>query len=95
MAMLEMPMLYDSLEHAHRAMNGETFKPIKQGLSREIGSDHAQRFPPWFSSLLYQEGDQKCRGFRGLAFLDHQPRGNNAVVSADSELYLLTLEKFN
>jgi len=33
--------------------------------------------------------------FGGLAFLDHQPRGNSAVVSMDSELYVLTLEKFN
>ncbi len=33
--------------------------------------------------------------FGGLAFLDHQPRGNNAVVSTNAELYVLTLEKFN
>lgn len=33
--------------------------------------------------------------FGGLAFLDHQPRGNSAVVSVDSELYVLSLEKFN
>ena len=33
--------------------------------------------------------------FGGLGFLDHQPRGNSAVVSVDAELYVLTLEKFN
>jgi len=33
--------------------------------------------------------------FGGLAFLDHQPRSNDAVASRDSELYVLTLEKFN
>ena len=33
--------------------------------------------------------------FGGLAFLDHRPRGNSAVVSMDSELYVLTVEKFN
>jgi len=33
--------------------------------------------------------------FGGLGFLDHRPRGNDAIVSRDSELYVLTLEKFN
>ena len=33
--------------------------------------------------------------FGGLAFLDHQPRGNNAIATRDSELYVLTLDKFN
>ena len=33
--------------------------------------------------------------FGGLAFLDHQPRGNDAVVSVDTELFVLSLEKFN
>ena len=33
--------------------------------------------------------------FGGLTFLDHRPRGNDAVVSRDTELYVLTLEKFN
>ncbi|WP_422897735.1 SulP family inorganic anion transporter [Propionivibrio sp.] len=33
--------------------------------------------------------------FGGLAFLDHQPRGNDAIASRDSDLYVLTLEKFN
>ena len=33
--------------------------------------------------------------FGGLAFLDHRPRGNSAVVSVDCELYVLSSEKFN
>jgi len=33
--------------------------------------------------------------FGGLAFLDHRPRGNDAIVSIDVELYVLTMEKFN
>ncbi|SDH65206.1 SulP family inorganic anion transporter [Propionivibrio dicarboxylicus] len=33
--------------------------------------------------------------FGGLAFLDHRPRGNSAVVSADAELYVLSMEKFD
>lgn len=32
--------------------------------------------------------------FGGLGFLDHQPRGNDAIASRDSELYVVTLEKF-
>jgi len=33
--------------------------------------------------------------FGGLGFLDHRPRGNDAVASVDCELYVLSLEKFN
>lgn len=33
--------------------------------------------------------------FGGLAFLDHRPRGNDAVVSEDAEMYVLSLEKFD
>jgi SulP family sulfate permease len=33
--------------------------------------------------------------FGGLAFLDHQPRGNDAIASTDTELYVLTQEKFS
>ena len=33
--------------------------------------------------------------FGGLAFLDHRPRGNSAIASIDTELYVLTEEKFN
>ena len=33
--------------------------------------------------------------FGGLAFLDHRPRGNDAVVARDCALYVLSLEKFN
>ncbi|MFT3849424.1 MAG: SulP family inorganic anion transporter [Propionivibrio sp.] len=33
--------------------------------------------------------------FGGLAFLDHRPRGNDAIASKETELYVLTMEKFN
>ena len=33
--------------------------------------------------------------FGGLAFLDHRPRGNDALASTDVELYVLTTEKFS
>ncbi len=33
--------------------------------------------------------------FGGLAFLDHQPRSNDAIAATDGELYVLSLEQFN
>ncbi|MEI7611544.1 MAG: SulP family inorganic anion transporter [Betaproteobacteria bacterium] len=33
--------------------------------------------------------------FGGLAFLDHRPRGNDAIASVDTELFVLTREKFD
>jgi len=33
--------------------------------------------------------------FGGLAFLDRQPRGNDAIASTDLDLYVLTQEKFS
>ena len=33
--------------------------------------------------------------FGGLAFLDHQPRGNHAIAHQDTEMFVLTLEKFS
>ena len=35
MAMLETPMLYDSYDHARRAMEGETFKLINEGFTEK------------------------------------------------------------
>ena len=48
MAMLETPMLYDSLEHAHRAMNGETFKLINKGFAEKSGLTTMNAFPLGF-----------------------------------------------
>ncbi|MBV5332111.1 cyclic nucleotide-binding domain-containing protein, partial [bacterium] len=33
--------------------------------------------------------------FGGLAFLDQQPRGNDAIASLDTELFVLTRDKFD
>jgi SulP family sulfate permease len=33
--------------------------------------------------------------FGGLAFLDHRPRGNEAVAHQDTEMFVLTRDKFN
>lgn len=33
--------------------------------------------------------------FGGLAFLDHRPRGNHAIAQRETEMFVLTLDKFN
>lgn len=48
MAMLETPMLYDSSDHAHRAMNGETFKLINKGFPEKSGLTMMNAFPLGF-----------------------------------------------
>lgn len=45
MAMLETPMLYDDLDHARRAMNGETFKLITDGFDEKSGMHTLNAFP--------------------------------------------------
>ncbi len=42
-------------------------------------------------SATYGRGDF----FGGLAFLDRRPRGNEAIAQRDTELFVLTREKFN
>ncbi len=48
MAMLETPMLFDSYDHAHRAMNGETFKIINEGFTKKSGLITLNAFPLGF-----------------------------------------------
>lgn len=48
MAMLETPMLYDSYAHAHRAMNGETFKIINENFTKKSGLITLNAFPLGF-----------------------------------------------
>ncbi|MBD5642185.1 MAG: TRAP transporter substrate-binding protein [Desulfovibrio sp.] len=45
MAMLETPMLYDDLDHAHRAMNGKTFDLINDGFAEKSGMRTLNAFP--------------------------------------------------
>lgn len=45
MAMLETPMLYDDLDHAHRAMNGKTFELITDGFDKKSGMRTLNAFP--------------------------------------------------
>ena len=48
MAMLETPMLYDSYDHARRAMEGETFKLINEGFTEKSGMRVLNAFPLGF-----------------------------------------------
>lgn len=48
MAMLETPMLYESYDHAHRAMNGTTFDIINEGFTEKSGLITLNAFPLGF-----------------------------------------------
>ena len=66
MAMLETPMLYDSLEHAHRAMNGETFKLINKGFSEKSGLTTLNAFPLGFRHFYTKKPVNGINDLRGL-----------------------------
>lgn len=48
MAMLETPMLYDSYDHAHRAINGKVFDLINDGFVEKSGLRTLNAFPLGF-----------------------------------------------
>lgn len=48
MAMLETPMMFHSYAHAHRAMNGETFKIINENFTKKSGLITLNAFPLGF-----------------------------------------------
>lgn len=66
MAMLETPMLYDSLEHAHKAMNGETFKLINQGFSEKSGLTTLNAFPLGFRHFYTKKEVKGVEDLKGL-----------------------------
>lgn len=66
MAMLEAPMLYDSLDHAHRAMNGETFKLINQGFSEKSGLTTLNAFPLGFRHFYTKKPIKDVADLKGL-----------------------------
>lgn len=45
MAMMETPMLFEDLDHAHRAMNGKTFELINDGFDKKSGMRTLNAFP--------------------------------------------------
>ncbi len=66
MAMLETPMLYDSLDHAHRAMNGETFKLINKGFSEKSGLTTLNAFPLGFRHFYTKKPIKNVSDLKGL-----------------------------
>ena len=66
MAMLETPMLYDNLEHAHRAMNGETFKLINKGFAEKSGLTTLNAFPLGFRHFYTKKEITKPADLKGL-----------------------------
>ena len=66
MAMLETPMLYDSLDHAHKAMNGETFKLINKGFSEKSGLTTLNAFPLGFRHFYTKKPIKNVSDLKGL-----------------------------
>lgn len=66
MAMLETPMLYDSLDHAHRAMNGETFKLINKGFAEKSGLTTLNAFPLGFRHFYTKKNIKSVDDLKGL-----------------------------
>lgn len=66
MAMLETPMLYDDLDHAHRAMNGETFKLINEGFSEKSGLTTLNAFPLGFRHFYTKKPIKTVDDLKGL-----------------------------
>lgn len=67
MAMLETPMLYDSYEHAHRAMNGKTFEIINEGFVKASGLRTLNAFPLGFRHFYSRKpitGVKEVQGWR-------------------------------
>jgi tripartite ATP-independent transporter DctP family solute receptor len=66
MAMLETPMLYDSLEHAHRAMNGDTFQLITKGFAERSGLTQINAFPLGFRHFYTKKPINSINDLKGL-----------------------------
>ena len=66
MAMLETPMLYEDLDHAHRAMNGETFKLINQGFPEKSGLTMLNAFPLGFRHFYTKKEIKNVDDLKGL-----------------------------
>jgi tripartite ATP-independent transporter DctP family solute receptor len=66
MAMLETPMLYDSLEHARRAMEGKTFELINQGFPERSGLRMLNAFPLGFRHFYSKKALNSMNDLKGL-----------------------------
>lgn len=66
MGMLETPMLFDSYEHAHRAMNGKTFELINKGFPEKSGLRMINAFPLGFRNFYTKKPVSSINDIKGL-----------------------------
>lgn len=66
MAMLETPMLYENLDHAHRAMNGKTFDLINEGFTEKSGLRTLNAFPLGYRHFYTKKPVQTIDDVKGL-----------------------------
>lgn len=66
MAMLETPMLYDNMEQAHKAMNGETLKLITKGFAEKSGLTLMNAFPLGFRHFYTKNPVNSIGDLKGL-----------------------------
>lgn len=66
MAMFETPMLFDDLDQAHRAMNGETFKLITDGFDKKSGMRTLNAFPLGYRHFYTKKPVKTIDDVKGL-----------------------------
>ena len=66
MAMLETPMLYDSYEHAHRALDGGVFDLINEGFTEKSGLRTLNAFPLGFRHFYTKNPVKSIDDIKGL-----------------------------
>ena len=66
MAMFETPMLYDSLDHARRAMDGDTLKLITDGFIEKSGLRVLNAFPLGFRHFYTKKPIERMEDLHGL-----------------------------
>ncbi|MDR3175397.1 MAG: TRAP transporter substrate-binding protein [Desulfovibrio sp.] len=66
MAMLETPMLFSSLDHARRAMNGKTFELINKGFPEKSGLRTLNAFPLGFRHFYSKKALKSMDDLKGL-----------------------------
>lgn len=66
MAMLETPMLFDDLDHAHRAMNGRTFELITNGFDEKSGIHTLNAFPLGYRHFYTKKPINKVEDLKGI-----------------------------
>lgn len=65
-AMFETPMLYDNLDHARRAMEGDTLKLITKGFIEKSGMRVLNAFPLGFRHFYTKKAITKMEDLHGL-----------------------------